>query len=217
VLDAAGKVVRTVSSEGPAPGGPGGPQMMPARFGGGGMSRLPKRAGLNRFAWDLRVDGGPTVVPGKYQVKVTAGAWTQTVPLVVRIDPRVAKDGVTPADLQEQYDLLIKVRDALGEARQLQQRLLQAMEKAGVKPAAAPGPGQSPSSIKYDHPLQGLYARLGSAGGVYPQPMLVEQFSNIQRMVGGADQKPGKDAWDRFNDCVKEMNAIRSEADKFMK
>jgi photosystem II stability/assembly factor-like uncharacterized protein len=215
VLDATGKVVRTVSSEGPAPGGgPGSQQMGGGRFGGGGMSRLSNKAGTNRFAWDLRVDGGPMVAPGKYQVRMTAGAWTQTAPLVVRIDPRVAKDGVTQADLQEQYDLLIKVRDAVGEARQLQQRLLQTMEKAGVKPAPAPGPGQSPSSIKYDHALQALYARLVSAGGVYPQPMLVEQFSSIQRMVGGADQKPGKDAWDRFNDCVKELNAIRSEVDR---
>jgi hypothetical protein len=26
-----------------------------------------------------------------------------------------------------------------------------------------------------------------------------------------------EDAWDRFNDCVKELNAIRSEADKIAK
>jgi len=59
-----------------------------------------------------------------------------------------------------------------------------------------------------------LYARLVTAGGVYPQPMLIDQFSNIQRMIGGADQKIGKDAWDRYNDCLKELNAIKGETDK---
>lgn len=184
------------------------------------MTQVPKKTGMNRFLWDLRHAGpegggaGPLVVPGKYSVKMTAGAWTQTVPLVVKVDPRVTQSGVTQADLQEQLDLGLKIRDALTESRQLQQRLVQAMEKAGVKPPPPPGPGQSPSSVKYDHPLQGLYARLVTAGGVYPQPMLIDQFSNIQRMIGGADQKIGKDAWDRYNDCLKELNAIKGETDK---
>jgi photosystem II stability/assembly factor-like uncharacterized protein len=221
IADAAGKAVRAFTSEGrePAAGAqPGG-----GRFGGGGMTRLPKKAGLNRFVWDLRHAGpdgggaGPMAVPGKYSVKLTSGSWTATRTFEVKIDPRVTKDGVTQVDLQEQLDLSLKVRDALTEARTLQQRLSQAMEKAGVKPAAAPGPGQAPSSVKYDHPLQGLWARLVSAGGVYPQPMLIDQFSNIQRMIGGADQKPGRDALDRYNDCMKELNAIRTEAEKMAK
>ena len=218
IADTAAKTVRTFSSEGRQPAG-GGPQV-PARFGGGGMSRLPKKAGLNRFVWDLRHAGpegggaGPMVVPGKYTVKLTSGSWTAARTFEVKIDPRVTKDGVTQVDLQEQLDLSLRVRDAITEARNLQQRLSQAMEKAGVKPAAAPGPGQAPSSVKYDHPLQGLYARLVSAGGVYPQPMLIDQFSSIARMIGQADQKPGKDALDRYNDCLKELKAIKGDLEK---
>ena len=219
IADATGKAVRSFTSEGRGAATPQGF----GRFGGGGMTQVPKKAGTNRFLWDLRHAGpegggaGPLVVPGKYSVKMTAGAWTQTVPLTVKIDPRVAQSGVTQADLQEQLDLGLKIRDALTDARRLQQRLTQAMEKAGVKPAPAPGPGQSPSSVKYEHPLQGLWARLVAAGGVYPEPMLIDQFSNIQRMIGGADQKIGKDAWDRYNDCMKELNGIRTEADKIAK
>ena len=41
--------------------------------------------------------------------------------------------------------------------------------------------------------------------------MLVSQLQNVQRMVGSADQKVGKDATDRYNDLVKELQAIQAE------
>src|SRR5438105_12428667 len=55
ILDGAGKVVRSYSSEGraPASGGRGG-----GRRGGTLPSALPKKAGMNRFVWDLRYAGG---------------------------------------------------------------------------------------------------------------------------------------------------------------
>jgi hypothetical protein len=63
-------------------------------------------AGLNRFVWDLcyeeanRVPGyhlweynsgaqGPVALPGKYQVRLTVDGKSQTVPLEVKLDPRV--------------------------------------------------------------------------------------------------------------------------------
>ncbi len=221
ITDATGTLVREFSSAGRGEAaGPAEPQMAGGRFGGGGMTRLPKRAGHNRFVWDLRYPGpvgggaGPLVVPGTYTVKLTAGSWSATRTLVVKMDPRVAQDGVTQADLQEQLDLSLKIRDAITEARNLQQKLAQAMTAAGVKPPPAPGPGESPTRVTYAHPLQALWARLVTAGGPYPQPMLVDQFANIARMIGQADQKPGKDAWDRFNDCRKELDAIKAELEK---
>ena len=41
-------------------------------------------------------------LPGKYQVRLTADGATQTVPLEVKLDPRVT---VSPEDLQKQFDL----------------------------------------------------------------------------------------------------------------
>ena len=84
-------------------------------------------AGLNRFVWDLRypsaheltegkVSGGqlagPVVVPGRYQVRLTLGDETMTQPLEVVRDPRVSG---SQSDLQAQFDLLLKLRDALSE------------------------------------------------------------------------------------------------------
>jgi hypothetical protein len=88
------------------------------------------------------------------------------------------------------------------------------MEKARVKPASAPRPGETPNTATYASPLQAAYARLVSAPGPYPQPMLIDQFTNIARMLGLADQKPGRDAWDRYHDLMKDLAALKAEVDK---
>jgi hypothetical protein len=176
---------------------------------------------MNRFLWDLKHAGspgasvtnttaGPYVVPGKYAVRLTAGGTTVTRAIDVNIDPRVAADGVTLADLQEQADLLLKLRDAIGDARRARDRLAAAMLKAGVEPSSAPGPGESPSSVRHENPLQALWARLVNAPGAYPQVMLIEQLENVARMLQRADQKPGRDAWERYADLIQQLNAIKS-------
>ena len=40
--------------------------------------------------------------------------------------------------------------------------------------------------------------------------MLIEQLQNIQRMVGGADQKVGPEAVRRFDDVMKELRSIEA-------
>lgn len=125
-LDAKGQVVRSVNGvpprkEGdPAPGGGGG-------FGGGPQG-APMAAGVNRYTWDLNSTGvvtfpgmilwgatqnGPAVLPGRYQVRLTADGVTETQPLVVRKHPLRP---VGDADLQFQWDLASRIRDKVNEA-----------------------------------------------------------------------------------------------------
>jgi photosystem II stability/assembly factor-like uncharacterized protein len=82
--------------------------------------------GLNRFVWDLRIDGpvsppddqgirhtvvpGPRVPPGRYTVELEVGPHRLTRDLTVVRDPRLFSDD---EDLQAQYDLLLRVRDRL--------------------------------------------------------------------------------------------------------
>jgi hypothetical protein len=179
---------------------------MTGRRGGGGGAPFTKREWYNRFVWDLRYGSaagaaGPLVVPGAYQVRLSAGEWSQTRPLEVRIDPRVAAAGVTQADLREQLDLALQVRDAIAEARALGAKLTAARQ------AAQPGSGHARA-------LQALVDRVVTADVVYPQPMLAEQLSNIARMIGQADQKIGRDAFVRCDDLMKEMAAVKAEAAK---
>jgi photosystem II stability/assembly factor-like uncharacterized protein len=81
-------------------------------------------AGMHRYAWDMRysdakgIDGGtflaggnlrgPVAVPGTYQVRMTAGGQTLTQPLRIVADP---KSEAKSDDIQEQFDLLIAIRD----------------------------------------------------------------------------------------------------------
>jgi hypothetical protein len=55
-----------------------------------------------------------------------------------------------------------------------------------------------------------LHAKLVTADSPYPQPMLIDQLSNIARMVGQADQKIGKEAQTRLDDLLKELAQIRA-------
>jgi hypothetical protein len=179
---------------------------------------VPARAGTNRFHWDLRYAGtdpsapgggsdGPFVPPGTYEVRMRVdrgGTITSlTAPLEVRVDPRVTVVGVTQSDLEEQADLLLKVRDAIVAGRQLATRLRAARDAAA---------GDAAKTKAVDDVL----ARLVTAPIVYPQPMLIDQFSNIQRMLGQADQKPGRDAWQRYDDLIKEWAAIQAAAKPLM-
>jgi hypothetical protein len=201
ILDAAGHPVRTITSAASAAPGAPGPQMM-TRRGGSPAAVLSQKAWHTRVRWDLRHgSGGPLVVPGTYQLRLTMGEWSQMRSLDVKIDPRVAADGVTAADLQDQLDLSLKVRDAIGEARALAGALGQARDRVKADPAKVKA-------------VQALMDRVVTAPVIYPQPMLIDQFANIQRMIGQADQKPGKDAWDRYGDLMKELAAIRAELAK---
>jgi hypothetical protein len=214
ILDAAGKIVRTYSSasSGAAPTGRGG-----GRRGGGLPSVLPTKVGMNRFVWDLRYPGGasgggdgegggfggqgPLVAPAIYKARLTAGGVTRTESITVKIDPRVAKDGVTAVDLAEQTKFALKVRDALAEARQLSQRVRQAIEQKH---------GDAPR-------LQAVSARLITKTGPYEDQMFIDQMSNVGREIGQADQKVGASAYERFNQLMKEWESIKADADAAMR
>jgi photosystem II stability/assembly factor-like uncharacterized protein len=206
ILDAAGKVVRSYSSqERAAAGGRGG------RRGGGLPSTLPTRVGMNRFVWDLRHagepasagsemqggGGGPLVAPGTYRARLTAGGVTRTESFAVKIDPRVVKDGVTVADLVEQTRFALKLRDALAEARQLSQRIRQALEAKRGDQAK----------------LQSLNDRLVTKSGPYEDQMFIDQLSNVSREISQADQKVGASAYERFDDLMKDWTALKTEAE----
>ena len=222
ITDSTGTIVRTL--QGAMPGaagrGRGGQRGGDAgaeadmRFSGrgrGGASSPTIRPGHNRYLWNFQWDGGVMAAPGKFTVKMTAGGVVQTRTFEVQVDPGVLADGITQGDLVEQQNFLLRVRDAINEARQLQDRLQEAMKKAGISPPRSPDPGEWVGSMKYEHPLQQLWARLVSAPGTYQQDMLIDQLSNISRAESGADQKIGMEARKRFDDLLKELTSLQSD------
>jgi hypothetical protein len=228
VLDAKGGALRTWGVAAPrsaAPAGEGGGGGF--RRGGGGSSSIRPEAGMQRITWDLRYAGpwapntpeggfgGPVVPPGKYSVRLTSGGQTITRTFDVKSDPRLIADGVGDGDIAEQVKFQLQVRDAISEARKLQQSIEQAMQKAGLKPQLETGGvGSTVATTKYDTPLRELYAKVVTTPGIYTQGMLIDQLQNVQRMIQQADQKIGKDAYDRYADLIKEMAAIEAQLKK---
>jgi photosystem II stability/assembly factor-like uncharacterized protein len=120
ILDSAGKLVRKFSTADPP--APKRPPMAIADVWFEDPPRLSTAPGMHRFVWDLRYapprnDGsegddlgrsprGPRVVPGKYQVKLTAGGKALTRSLLVSLDPA---SRATPLDLSSQLDLSLEV------------------------------------------------------------------------------------------------------------
>ena len=207
ILDAVGKVVRSYSSEARAAGAGG----RGGRRGGGLPSTLPIKTGMNRFVWDLRYAGGPAgdgegggfggggplVAPGAFKAWLTAGGVTKTEPFAVKIDPRIARDGTTVADLAAQTAFALKVRDALAEARAVQARVRQALDARRGDQAK----------------LQSTWERLTTKGGPYEDQMFVDQLNNVNRVISEADQKVGASAIERFNQLMKEWAALKADAE----
>lgn len=173
--------------------------------------------------WDYRwSNGGPLAAPGKYTAKLTGGDFTQSRTFEVVVDPGVLKDGTTVADLIDQQSFLLQVRETTTEANRTRQQIEAAMQKAGVQPPPAPGPGESTTAQierlqKSSEPgakLQALWARLVTARGTYEQPMLLDQLNSINRVEAGADQKVGAESRRRYDDLVKELKAIQAELAK---
>ncbi|HEY0875401.1 MAG TPA: hypothetical protein VGD94_18135, partial [Vicinamibacterales bacterium] len=225
ISDGKGRVVRTVTSAPAGQGrgrgaGGGGEQDMrfTGRGRGGGASALTTKAGHNRFMWDYRwANGGPLAAPGHYTVTLTAGGATQSQAFEVIVDPGVLQDGTTAADLVEQQEFLLQLRQTINDANQTRQEIEAAMQKAGVQPPPAPGPGESTAEQiaalqKSSAPgakLQALWARMVTARGTYEQPMLLDQLNSINRAEAGADQKIGTESKRRYEDLVKELKAIQ--------
>jgi hypothetical protein len=90
--------------------------------------KVPAEAGMNVFVWNLTYpglelpdgvlnymgyNGGPTVVPGEYQVTLTVGEWSETQTLLIQKDPRLGH--VTDSQLQEQQELGSRIRRRMEE------------------------------------------------------------------------------------------------------
>ena len=176
--------------------------------------QLTANKGWNRFHWDMRMPGpwstqksrrfrnGPMVQPGKYEASLNSpGAKTIAFEFEIVPDPRVLESGVTKADIQAQVDFQIKVRDKLSEALQLQDKLEQQLKALNKN-------GNDAEKIAA---LEAVLARLKTKEGIYEQPMLVAQWSYLYSMGNQADQVPGKDAYDRYEQLSRELDALKKE------
>lgn len=188
-------------------------------------------AGLNRFVWDLRYPGatifpcmiiwsaspqlGPVAPPGRYQIRVTAfnGASAQRAAaqgIDLRMDRRLK--GVSAADLKQQFDLGIRVRDKVTLANEAVMRV------RGMRSQLAQRSAQDPSLAP---PLTALAAKLRDLEGELYQGMnrsgqdplnfpikLNNRIAALGRSVQTGQARPTNSAYKVFADLSRELDVV---------
>ncbi|WP_224490950.1 hypothetical protein [Robertkochia flava] len=172
---------------------------------------LSTNKGMNRFEWDFvstgawhkepnrRYKNGPIVPPGTYTVTLTAGSWKATREFELWIDPRLKDVGVSLEDITEQARLQEKVLSLLETSRKLEDSLEKEIKNTEDKTKSKE--------------LQEVLNKLQTAEGIYMQPQLTDQISYLYSMLNRADQLPGKDAYDRYNELLQQMDQIKDVLD----
>ena len=227
ILDATGAVVNTYSSNaappaagggrggrgggGGAGGGGGDPEdadMMAGRTGRGGggapPARVTKTMGVNRFVWNAQHRSGLPAPPAGYQVRLTVDGQTFTQPFTLLIDPRLAAEGLTAADLKEQFEHNTRMRELQAEVTQIIGRVREAQNKLK---------GGDPADARLKQ-LDVIAGKLLTEPVRYGKPGLQQHVNYLAGMTAAADQKVGRDALDRYAVLKKELDAIRAELDK---
>ncbi|WP_422004767.1 WD40/YVTN/BNR-like repeat-containing protein [Roseivirga pacifica] len=182
----------------------------------GGLSN---KEGINRFNWNMRHAGGwnanprrayqgygPMVSTGMFKAKLTVDGQVVEKDFNVVLDPRVTL--VTDADVAEQEALALEVRDFQSEVdmfiakvEEARKNLDNSLDKERV----------SKRQQRQKEALDKVYYQLVTPPGTYMQPMLSAQTGYLGSMIGRADQKPGKDAYDRLEELKEQFEAIKAE------
>ena len=217
ILDASGKIVRSLSSkekkEFEQP--PEWPDQVKE------VTTIPANAGMNRYAWNLRwepptkIPGafysgqgpqGPIAVPGKYTVKLTVGGQSYTQPLELINDPRVK--GVKPEDLQKQFDLAMQVRNANQDLHHAvnQVRTMRAELKAmhtrfdddqRMKPLLELADGLDKKMAPVEETLIQVNMKGSEANLAFPN-MLNEQLDSLSSAIQAGDSAPTRQQYEVF-------------------
>jgi photosystem II stability/assembly factor-like uncharacterized protein len=205
IRDAQDSLVRRFSTKPPADG-----------------DSLKLAAGLTRFVWDLRYPGahrfpgmvlwagdtrGPVAVPGTYTVRLGAGSWSASRSFAVREDPRVT---VASADLQQQFELLMRIRDrvsaandAVKQIRDLAQQVEGVVTRVKGQPSAGPVGAAADSLTTHLRAVEREIYQVQNRSGEDPLnfPIRINnKIAALAGVVGSADAAPTDQSRAVFDD-----------------
>ena len=200
ILDAKGVVVRSFSTDSTR-------DTTAARVG---TSRLAARVGLNRFVWDMSYPGpwspnaggrrggsGPMAAPGRFTVRLTSNGRSASEPLELRADPRILRDGITQAVLDEQLAFNLRARDLVTDVNRVVEQVRALRRRADGDSTAV-----LPALLAVERELLTPPVR-------YSRPGLQAHISYLYGMTDGADQRVGRDAQERYAELRKQFDAIQ--------
>jgi photosystem II stability/assembly factor-like uncharacterized protein len=194
------------------------------------QEKIPAEAGLNRFAWDMRVEGarklpgevmaeyrnrGPIALPGQYTVQLTANGKTVSAPLELKADPRIQ---VQEADLVKQFELEMQIRSLLSDlhdtVRQIRDTRTQLKsldtrmgEEAHYQPVVAAARALDTKMTPIEEQLLQVKIKSTEANLNYPT-MIDEQLHALADSVDNADAAPAQQQYEVFQLLQKEAQPL---------
>ena len=180
---------------------------------------LPNKQGINQFTWNMRhrsgwnanprrsfMGNGPMVSTGAYSAKLKVGDDVLETSFKVLLDPRVTL--VSDEDTKAQEALALEIRDFQDQVNQLVKSVGDA--RKALKNSLNQEKINRRQQRKQEA-LDNIYYQLVTPPGTYMQPMLQSQTGYLNSMIGRADQKPGKDAYDRLEELKGKFETIKAE------
>jgi photosystem II stability/assembly factor-like uncharacterized protein len=178
--------------------------------------RAPNKKGMNRFVWDLQYPDaawfsrmvlwtgflqGPVAVPGTYTVKLTVAGTTESQNFTVKNDPR---SKASQADLDEQFKLMIQIRDAVSAAnngvrtsRNVKAQMAAAIAKTNDATLKQRAATLTAKLNAVEAELYSVQNRAGQDMLNYPIK-LNDELGSLYNTVGSADGKPTAQSYEVF-------------------
>jgi photosystem II stability/assembly factor-like uncharacterized protein len=237
ILDAGGKPVRSFT------GSPAdekkrarGAENEDSEFGPPRTQPPGRKAGTNRFTWDLRYPGstvfegeimwgaraeqGPMAVPGQYQVRVSANGQSEMQPLTIKLDPR---EHVTQAQLEDQFQLASKVRDEVSAAdemvikiRQINKEAKERADKANDAAIASAGASLRDRLSTIEEEIYQIRNRANEDPLNFPIK-LNNQIAALARTIETGDNPPTEQDYEVFRVLTSRFEAVQAKFNDAMK
>ncbi|MFL5549570.1 MAG: VPS10 domain-containing protein [Gemmatimonadaceae bacterium] len=189
--------------------------------------RVPNKAGLNTFAWNLRYPdasvfenmilwagnvAGPVVLPGTYTVRLNVNGRSYTQPVTIVKDPR---SKATDADLREQFDFLMRIRDKTSQANDAVKTIRNVKAQLADRTKRMPAANRDAFSRAAETLTSALSAVEGEIYQVRNQssqdPLnypikLNNKIAALAGVVGSTDAKPTSQSYTVFNDLSGQLD-----------
>jgi photosystem II stability/assembly factor-like uncharacterized protein len=243
IVDAQGQVVNAFAGAAPKEGAKPAGQTSDEEAFRAPAPRVPVKAGMNRFVWDMRYASarefpnlimwaastrGPQAPPGRYEVRLTAAGATKTQSFTISRNPNLP--GVTDADLAEQFRLALQIRDKVSQAndaviriRSLKDQIGDRMKQWGatqkdkkVPKAAALGDALAAKLTAIEGEIYQYRNRSSQDPLNYPI-RLNNKLAALQGVVEGGDGRPTEQSYTVFKELSSRLDAELVKLDAVLK
>ncbi len=183
--------------------------------------------GFHRLIWDLRVDiempgesgrrrfRGPKAIPARYVAALVVNDRRMTSGFDLLPDPRIIEAGMNFSAYQQQYELSMDIIELFKKTTELTDSINEVLEPGVGDDKEKKRESRKQARIKDE--LKEIRSELVTRDDIrYPQPMLSDQVMYLYSMLSRADQRPGKDAYTRYNELLEKYDTLNDRYEKSM-